>query len=194
MICGITELLKVKALGTFVPLKIPYRLLRRGLGSALAVVLLLTATQAYALTNVSGTIAADTTWDAANGPYVLTGGVTIPSGVTLTLSPGTVVKGQQYGWLLVDGTLNANGTASQPIVFTSLSDDTYGGDTNGDGNASAPAAGNWAGIAFNSTSANSQLSYAVVKYTGTYLNNYSGIFVNTSSLSISNSTISDGST
>lgn len=33
----------------------------------------LVATQAQAVTNISGTIATDTTWDVAGSPYVLTG-------------------------------------------------------------------------------------------------------------------------
>jgi len=110
------------------PLKMAYRLLRKGLGSALAVVALLAASQAYALTNVSGTITANTTWDAASGPYVINGTVTIPAGVTLTLSPGTVVKGQTYNGFFVDGTLIANGTSALPIVFTSYKNDSYGGE------------------------------------------------------------------
>ncbi|MBK8468239.1 MAG: right-handed parallel beta-helix repeat-containing protein [Actinomycetales bacterium] len=48
--------------------------------------------------------------------------------------------------LTVLGTLVAQGTAAAPAVFTSIADDSAGGDTNGDGTASSPS--RWGGIAF----------------------------------------------
>lgn len=59
----------------------------------------------------------------ASKDYLLKGIVFIPSGVTLTIPAGTVIKGEKASkaTLVVQpgGKLIANGTASKPIVFTS---------------------------------------------------------------------------
>lgn len=81
--------------------------------------------------NVSGTLtAANSNWTAGN-IYVLQGFVLVPSGVTLNIQAGTVIRGAakeadpsgalKGGTLIVQagGKINAVGTASAPIVFTS---------------------------------------------------------------------------
>ncbi len=77
--------------------------------------------------------------------HEIVGDVTVPDGATLTVEPGAVLKFHDKAGLVVAATarLEALGTLSAPIVFTSFKDDTQGGDSNRDGDATQPAAGDW---------------------------------------------------
>ena len=79
-------------------------------------------------TKVSGEITADATWSASNC-YLMEGRVIVNSGVTLTIEPGTIIKAAEglntnATALIVarGGKINAEGTADQPIIFTSVLD------------------------------------------------------------------------
>jgi hypothetical protein len=71
---------------------------------------------------LSGTISANTTL-VASTVYLLSGNVYVASGVTLTIPAGTVIRGDQAskGTLIIKpgAKLLAEGTATNPIVFTS---------------------------------------------------------------------------
>ena len=109
------------------------------------------------------TYSANTTWTVAGSPYILAGNVTVASGATLTIQPGVIVKSNdRFRELQVNGTLSAIGTASSRITFTSLQDDSMGGDSGGDGPTSG-AKGQWYRVEFGSTSV-SHMSYVNVRY------------------------------
>jgi len=71
---------------------------------------------------VTGNITSNTTW-TANKQYVLDGFVYVKDGATLTIEPGTIIKGdkQKKGSLIVErgAKIMAVGTKGKPIVFTS---------------------------------------------------------------------------
>jgi hypothetical protein len=82
---------------------------------------------------VTGDISTNTTWSASK-IYLLKGFVYVTNGATLTIEPGTIIKGDKSskGTLVVTrgAKLNAAGTATKPIVFTS--NVTAGGRGSGD--------------------------------------------------------------
>ena len=95
----------------------------------------------------SGTVKSGTVWKSGR-IYRVAGNITVASGATLTIQPGAIVKFDSGVSLTVNsgGTLNAIGTRAQPIVFTSIKDDEYGGDTNEDGDRTYAQPGDWARI------------------------------------------------
>ncbi len=78
---------------------------------------------------VEANISEDATWETGN-VYILGGRITVLSGVTLTIEPGVIIKGQAgtganaTALLVARGaTLMAEGTATEPIIFTSIADE-----------------------------------------------------------------------
>jgi hypothetical protein len=122
---------------------------------------------AFAETHVSGTLSGSPTWTLDGSPYILDNSVTVPVGSTLFINPGVVVKfGGQTTELRVNGTLSAFGAGALPVVFTSIKDDTVGGDSNHDGSTTAPAPGQWYQISFGTGSTTSQMVFTEVRYGG----------------------------
>ena len=96
----------------------------------------------------SGTLTASQTW----GPtpvQALDGNVIVPSGVTLTIVPGTVVKALAGAQIIVQsgGMLIATGSTNLPVTFTTFDDFSIGGNTDFNQGISLPSPGEWNGIA-----------------------------------------------
>ncbi len=118
-------------------------------------------------------IAKDTVWGPQGSPYLLPKGVSVGSGSTLTLLPGTVVKlgvvaGYENISLTIQGALYALGTPDNPVVITSMRDDSVMGDSNGDGAATVPARGDWTEVSVGYPGAVGYLDYVDVRYGGNY--------------------------
>lgn len=109
----------------------------------------------------------DVVWDDPDIVYRLSGPFTIPAGLKLTIAPGQIIKFANgvSSEIYVDGTLIADGTTDQPIIFTSLRDDTAGGDTNANGDSTGQIF-DWHAIRFRATSTNNLLDHVEIRFAG----------------------------
>jgi parallel beta-helix repeat protein len=111
------------------------------------------------------TINEDTTWGPEKGIIVVDGIITVTTGATLTIEAGTIIKMvDTNNSFIVQGVLQIQGLTGQPVILTSWLDDSAGGDTNGDGAATQPAALNWQGIQFVSSTARGDLEGLDIRY------------------------------
>ncbi|MBN1552392.1 right-handed parallel beta-helix repeat-containing protein [bacterium] len=109
--------------------------------------------------SVYGTLYAD------NGLVLINNGFNVPVGQTLLVEAGVIIKMESPS-ISVDGTLTVSGTASEPVVITSIHDDTYGGDTYSDGNAVMPSPADWQRIYITGNSSGSSFSDCILAYGG----------------------------
>ncbi|MFZ3020045.1 MAG: hypothetical protein WA051_00805 [Minisyncoccia bacterium] len=134
---------------------------------------------------------ADTTFSAPNGdshliksesPYILNSNITIATGTTLTIEPGVCVKVNANFGFSIQGNLVARGTLDEPIVFTSIKNDSLCGDSNNDATTTAAMAGDWTGLSiYNSAT----LDHVEISFAN------SGVSVNSGDLQVLSSNIHD---
>jgi len=121
-------------------------------------------------TLVDGEILVNTTWTETGNPYILIGDVTVREGVNLVIEKGVIVKPLNSETdLHVYGSLQINGQAEDPVIFTSFSDDSNGGDSNGDGINTLPEAGDWGAVILHFPGKNNVFKNAWFYYGGSAL-------------------------
>ena len=99
----------------------------------------------------AGSLTEDTVWTPEGGPYRVTGTLTVPFGITLTIQPGTSVYFDSSTKITIAGRLIAEGTPYGLIRFT----------------RTPGSAGNWLGLQFTDTVRDNRISYAVLEYART---------------------------
>ena len=83
---------------------------------------------------ITANITSNTTWETGK-TYILGGRIAVTNGATLTIQPGVIVKGEAgveanaTALIIARGSkIDAQGSASQPIIFTSIADEIEPGD------------------------------------------------------------------
>lgn len=90
---------------------------------------------------VTEDITTPTTWSEGNVYVISNKRISVRS--VLTIEPGVTVKLKDATLQTIDGKILATGTPQKRIRFTSLADDRYCGDTNGDLAATKAEKGDW---------------------------------------------------
>jgi len=124
-------------------------------------IILLLPVSSIATTTISGrTLYGDNSWDSSMNPIVVTGDITIALGATLNIGEGCEVRFQEnsddthWGWdllrseIIVYGTLNVNGTASNLATLTST----------------GTAVNGWFGIIFSDNNATGTIRYCNIDH------------------------------
>ncbi len=124
-----------------------------------------TSGEIHAQTKVSGTLV-NQTWTSNNSPYLVVGNINVAG---LAILPGVTVQFSSNYTFEVDGTLQASGSAAQPIIFTGTN-------------------GGWQGIYFNYASPTCTLVECIIANSVN-----SGIRIETSTPLISSCVISNNS-
>ncbi len=104
------------------------------------------------ITSESNEATSNVSWLETEVPFVLTGSLYVGDGHSLVLAPNVIIKvatlpSPGYNKISIrEGSSFIEGHDQGGVFFTSYLDDSKGGDTNGDGTASAPSQGDWYGI------------------------------------------------
>jgi Secretion system C-terminal sorting domain len=112
--------------------------------------------------SISGNLYGNLNW-SVDTVYFLKGKVYVKAGATLNIAPGTIIKGDTASALIVvrGGRINAIGTPSKPIVFTSAAP------------VGSRKAGDWGGLVI-SGNAKNNISGGIGKLEGGNLSNPDG--------------------
>lgn len=136
----------------------------------------------------SQSLSGEVRWVKEGSPYIVTNDhVEVEEGAVLTIDPGVVVK-SDGAYIQVFGTLIAKGTPEERILFTSYSDDSAAGDSDGNGILEHdPSTSDARGLHFEATSGSSSLAYVDMRYSedGLYFKSTSGVL---SHIDVKNST------
>ncbi len=132
-----------------------------------------TGQKAQAQVFVGGELLTNTNFVKANNPYIVVQDLTVPTGITLTIEPGTELRFSSDTRLNVHGDLIAAGTQADSIHFTL--------------NSQIPNQSLWNGIVFDSArtyfdAQGNYLSGTILSHVSVYNSNYSMIITGNSGI------------
>lgn len=133
----------------------------------------------------------DLTLIKEESPYLVEDvNINLAEGKKLTIEAGVVIKFSGFSGMSFDGVLNSPGTEAEPVVFTSVGDDSFGGDF--ENNGQAEIISKWDGLNFFSGASGSKMNNMKVFHSDCGLSFYgvSAVQANDFEVSFSNYPVS----
>lgn len=107
-------------------------------------------------TNISNNITVNTTWSQVDSPYIISNDIAVTNQAVLNIEAGVTIYMQPQASITVDsGKIIAKGTASEPILVTSIRNNSV---------SSQAVKGDWKRWSFNAGSKDSTLSHIEFRY------------------------------
>src|SRR5262249_12602049 len=122
------------------------------------------------------------TWNFTSMPYVLRSGI-VQFTAPLTITAGVVVKELSVGAgisssiLYLTSPFTMQGTSAAPVVFTSVRDASFLGNTDLFEGSLAPAPGDWGSINVGNNASGSVMDHTIVRYGGNASGNGADVYV-----------------
>jgi len=113
----------------------------------------------------AGDYATNIMFNQTAAPYILRSDLSISQGAGLTIAPGTLFKMTGGVDFYLNGMINCQGAAGNPIRFTSMRDDSRGGDTGNDGQTTGQP-GDWGGLFLSATVQSGKMQFGEFHYGG----------------------------
>jgi len=116
----------------------------------------------FAKTSVNGIQSG--VWTKRGSPYIVTDDLIIPTGLTLTIEPGVIIKFSGPYRFIVAGALIASGTPTDRIIFTTKYDEIF--EEEGNGSHALKPGALWYGIDFTDSSDDfiNTINHCMIRY------------------------------
>ena len=97
--------------------------------------------------------------EKSGNPYIINDNLTIPSGKVFTINKGCILVFKPFTGIIVEGSLIVKGSADEPVIFTTINDQTYNPATD-----QFPNPFDWNGILITPNAGNVRLSDFLLEY------------------------------
>lgn len=120
--------------------------------------ILITAITLRAQTDLSGALGG-MTLEMTGNPYIVSANITIAAGKKVTIGEGCVFLFKPYSGIIIEGSIEVQGSEEKPVIFTSINDSLFNPQS-----TQSPEPFDWNGFSISVQARNVQLSNFILSY------------------------------